>query len=269
MTLENVLMITKIVCFACLIIIALDLTFYILSWLFIFIVTRFYKRQKEYSAPSNFSYKLLNFGYKIICSLARVKIHYNLKASSSNQTVCLPEEKFMFVSNHISKFDNMVQSLCLGNKNRIAFVSKQENFKIPIGGRLIKRNCYISLERGVGKSAIKMIFDSVRLIKENISSVGIYPEGKRSTDGKLLPFKPGVFKIAERASSPVLVGTIRNTDKIHKNFPFKKTHVYFDIIKVYTAEEINKYNTNELCAEIEKLVQNHLTSAVSGLTHEV
>ena len=227
----------------------LDLVFYIVSWLFIFVVTRFYSVKKTYERPSKFSHSLLIFGYRIICRMGRVKIHYTGKE-------LLPDGTFLFVSNHLSKFDNMVHSVVLKERN-LAFVSKPENFKIPMGGRLIKRNCYISLLRGNGKSAIEMIGRTTELLKNDICSIGIFPEGTRGNGEDLLPFKPGVLKIAERASCPVVVGVTRNTQVIHKNWPIHKTHVYFDIVKVFSAEEVREKSSADLSAEIEALVREH------------
>ena len=288
MDFQTVLPVLQIAGLCAVSVIALDFSFYLLAWIFIFFVTRFYSIKKEYFCPSRFSYFLLNFGYRIICRMARVKIHFNEGIASLNpgeskaekaqaeearsdpatpetavksESLSLPEGNFLFVSNHISKFDNMIHSICFGNKNRLAFVSKPENFKIPMGGRLIKRNCYIRLERGVGRSAIEMIHKTTGLISNRICSIGIFPEGTRSTDGNLLPFKPGVFKIAERAGCPVVVGVTRNTQSIHKNFPLKKTHVYFDIIKVYSLQEVQEKGTQALSEEIENLVKKALNGS--------
>ncbi len=232
--------------------ILLPLALYLLIWIFLSGVSLFYNPKKKYKKPSAFSYGLLNFGYRIICSMARVKIHFKGKE-------LLPQnEKFAFVSNHRSKFDNMVQAISL-KKEKIVFVSKIQNFKIPIARRYIARNCYFPLERGNHRSAIEMIIASVRLIKENIASVGIYPEGTRSRDGQLLPFHPGCFKIAQKAKCPLVLGVIQGTEKIHKNFPWKKTHVYFEIIKVYKDEEIENKSTIDLAKEAESLIKEKIS----------
>lgn len=225
--------------------------FYILVWLVLIVISLFYSPSKEYEKPSVSSHKILVFGYKIICSMGRVKIHF--KGIDK-----LPGGKrFLFVSNHRSKFDNMVQTIAMKEEN-LAFVSKSANFKIPIGRRFINRNCYINLQRKQAKSAFEMVMKAQNFIQNGITSIGIFPEGTRSKTTELLPFKPGVFKIAQRANCPVVVGVTKNTEKIHKNWPFKRTDVYFEIIKVYEPEEITARNTSELASEIEGLVRTEL-----------
>lgn len=229
----------------------IPLIFQIILWLFLAAFSLFYNPKKHYDKPSAFSYGLLKLGYRLICSMGRVRIHFKGRE-------LLPEnQRFLFVSNHRSKFDNMIQALAL-KKEKLAFVSKIENFKIPIARRFIARNCYFPLERGNGRCAVKMLLESVRLIRENIASVGIFPEGTRSKDTKLLPVHPGCFKIAEKAKCPIVVGVIRETEKIHKNWPWKKTDVYFEIVKVYTPEEAAGKSTIEIAGEVENIMKKSL-----------
>ena len=238
---------------ACLILlpVVLRIVFYILVWLVLIVISLFYSPKKEYEKPSRASHKILVFGYKVICSMGRVKIHFK-------GTEKLPEGKrFLFVSNHRSKFDNMVQTIAMKDEN-LAFVSKSANFKIPIGRRFINRNCYINLQRRQAKSAFEMVMKAQQFISNGITSIGIFPEGTRSKTSELLPFKPGVFKIAQKANCPVVVGVIKNTEKIHKNWPVHRTHVYFEIIKVYKQEEVSSRNTSNLASEIEGLVRAEL-----------
>ena len=167
--------------------------------------------------------------------------------------------RFLFISNHRSRFDHMVECLAMDDEY-MAFVSKEENFRILLARRLMQRNCYISLKRGDGRSAFEMIRKSIACIKNGVLSIGIFPEGTRSLDGKLLPFKPGVFKIAEKAECPIVVGAIKGTDLVCKNWPWKRTPVHFEILKVYEPCEFKDRNTNELSDEIENLLRKSLES---------
>lgn len=227
----------------------------LLLWPFIFVGfwSIFYNPKKDYEKPSNSSYNIMIFAYKIGCLLGNVRIHF------SGQELLPKNQHYLLVSNHRSKFDHMIQSISLkkSENEKIAFVSKAENFKMFVGRRYIKRNCYISLERDSGRSAVKMIIEAIRLINKENCSVGIYPEGSRSKTLQMLPFHAGSFKIAQKAKCPIVVGITQGTEKIHKNWP-KKTDVYFKIVKVYKAEEIVDKNTNELSEEIENLMKVEL-----------
>jgi len=213
-------MVLKIIIYVLLGLIALlllPIVFHLLVWLFLAAASLFYNPKKQYKKPSKISYALLKTGYWSICSLGRVHIHFEGEE-------LLPEnQRFLFVSNHRSKFDNMVHTLAF-KKEKIAFVSKIQNFKIPIGRRFIARNCYFPLVRGNGRCAVKMLLESVRLIKEDIISVGIFPEGTRSKDNQLLPLHPGCFKI----------------------------------LRVYQVEEVESKSTIELADEVEALMREEI-----------
>ena len=73
----------------------------------------------------------------------------------------------------------------------------------------------------------------------------VAPEGKRSKTGELFPFKAGALKIATKAEAPIVVISLLNCNKIHKNFPFKRTHVYMDVINVIYSEEYETMNSVE------------------------
>lgn len=203
--------------------------------------------KKEYDKPSKFYYWLFNLGYWTLLTCGRAKIHVTGMEK-------LPKDgKFMFTSNHRSKFDNMVHSYIL-RKYPIAFISKKENFKIPIGKHFMVRSCYLSIDRGNVKQGITVIQRAINFIAEDITNIGIFPEGTRSTDMKVHDYKPGCFKIAVKSNCPIVVSSIYGTENIHKNFPWKRTDVYFDIIDVIYPEQYKDMNTIEIAKKVENLV---------------
>ena len=95
------------------------------------------------------------------------------------------------------------------------------------------------------------------LLENNITNIGIFPEGTRSLDGKLGEFKPGSFKIATVAQKPIVIVSMKNTEKIHKNFPFKRTIVEMDIIDVL-YDDIRTMNTVELSEKVRNIIDEDL-----------
>lgn len=163
----------------------------------------------------------------------------------------------MFVSNHRSNFDNMIECVALNEKN-LAFISKPENFKIPMGRHFMVRGCYLALDKSNIRQQVSTIKCAISLVSSGVVSMGVYPEGHRSKSGNLEPFMPGCFKIAEKAQCPIVVSVIRGTEKIRKHFPFRYTHVYFDIIKVFTKEELTDSNTVAISDKIHSLMSKYL-----------
>lgn len=171
--------------------------------------------------------------------VARVHIHLTGKE-------LIPENsRFLLISNHRSKFDPITTWVALPNYE-LAFISKPENFNVPWFGRVIHKCCFMPIDRENPRLALPTIEKSIRLIKENQVPVAVYPEGTRSPDLEIHEFHGAVLKIAQRANVPIVAMTVYGTENVHKNFPFKPTHVYLDIIKVYPAEEISKMKTFEI-----------------------
>lgn len=222
--------------------------FALLFWLLLWLMCFFIPVKKEYEKPSRFYQHLLNAGYWFVCSLARVKTHVTGLEKVPG------DKKFLFVSNHLSRFDNMAQCVVL-RKTPLAFITKPSNYKIPIGRHLMSRCCYVSIDRDNPKSAAKSVARAAELIKSDAVSVGVFPEGHRGTSYDLQEFKAGCLKVALKAGCPIVVSTICGTENIHKNFPFRKTHVYFDILEVVKPA---KEKTTELAPKIREMMQKNL-----------
>ena len=67
----------------------------------------------------------------------------------------------------------------------------------------MKRAGYISLDRENPKQALKAMDEASRRIQAG-ANILVFPEGTRSADGKLLPFKKGVFALALKAHVPIV-----------------------------------------------------------------
>jgi 1-acyl-sn-glycerol-3-phosphate acyltransferase len=96
------------------------------------------------------------------------------------------------------------------------WVSKKENFNIPIVGWNMRLNDYLEIQRGQ-KSSYGKLMEKVRQCLGMGSSVLIFPEGTRYPGGHLGPFKEGAFRMALENKSDiipiVLDGTARALPK--------------------------------------------------------
>ena len=220
----------------------------ILLWIFWIFVNLTINKKKEYTSISPFYNWVFVLWYRYMMIAGRLKVHV-----TGYEKVPF-DKRFLLVSNHVSKFDNFIHCAVL-KKTQLAYISKPENFKIPIGGRFMRRGLYLSLPRGNTREEFKVIMKAIEYIKEDKVSIGIFPEGSRSKTGELQEFKPGAFKIAEKAKCPVLVCSMRNTINIHKNWPWKKTHVYMDILETIDPSVWNEKNTVEVSQYAHDLIQ--------------
>ncbi len=225
----------------------------VLIWLSFIIFSLFISRKKEYKKLSPFYSKLFNFYYKYLCSLAGVKV----KISGLEKFKAIENQRFLLVSNHRSKFDNMIECIIFG-KRHISFISKKENFKLPFIGRYMKRNLYLSLDRGNLAQNFEEILKSMNFISSDLCSIGVFPEGTRSKDLTLLEFKPGCFKIATKTKSPIVVVALSGTENIHKKWWTRNVKVNVDVLEVLTAADYENKKTTEISDSIYSLIKSHL-----------
>ena len=160
----------------------------------------------------------------------------------------LPDPKagrFLFVSNHRSVFDTFIQAAALW-RYPLAFISKPENFKIPIGNQFMRRCRYMAINRDNPREGGMTIIKASEMIKSGDSCIGVYPEGTRNrTTDTLLRFRHGCFKAALWAKCPIVIGVVHNSAKIRPNWP-KPTKVHFEIVEVLPYEAISGKKSNEI-----------------------
>ena len=170
----------------------------------------------------------------------------------------MPKERCLIIANHRSKFDPMILTQIYGHKD-LAFISKPTNFKIPIGHYFMIRVCYLSIDRYDKLQSLQVMKDAAELIASGASNVGVFPEGTRSEDNLLGPFHEGVFTIATRSKCPIVVTSFMGTEKIHSNFPKRRTKVTLQMLKVLYPEDYEGMTPKAISDQCYELVKNSLT----------
>lgn len=228
------------------------LLLFLLYVCFLGICSLFVDPKKEYTHNSRFYRMLLYSATAATLKLLRIRVH-------TSGLEKLPEgERLLFVGNHRSNFDPIIQWQIL-RPWEVAFVSKEANFKIPFFGRFIRKCCFLAIDREDPRKAILTLHKAAALIESKEVSVGIYPEGTRSKSGELLPFHDGVFRIAQKADCPIAVMAVRGTEQIHKNVFRRRTDVYLDIIKVIPAQEAKHLKTHVISADVRQALTAKLS----------
>lgn len=218
--------------------------------LFIFVVSLFVDLKKPNKKFNKFYNAVVSLTLKIALSACNVKV----KVEGTEK---IPSGRFVLIQNHKSMFDPIVSLAYLG-KYEIGFITKPENFKIPVINKFMHRICCIGIDRENARNAVKSINAAVENIKNDVCSMAIYPEGTRAKDGKMLPFHAGSFKIATKSGAPLVITTVDNTSLVHKNAPFKRTKVTLKICDVISAEEVASYSTSELSQKAQKTIYESL-----------
>lgn len=212
----------------------------LLAFLFLWLCCRAVDMEKEQEADSRFYRSIMYVYIEALISLVLVRLHTKGLEKTPK------EGRFLLVCNHLFIADPGVLLHCF-QKSQLAFITKKENLRLPIIAPIMHKILCQPIDRENDRSALKTILKCISLIKEDKVSVGVFPEGYTSRDGKLHPFRPGVFKIAQKTGVPIVICTIQNTGVIFKNLAkLRKTDVELHLVDVIGPEEYKGMSTVEI-----------------------
>jgi 1-acyl-sn-glycerol-3-phosphate acyltransferase len=138
-----------------------------------------------------------------------------------------PAKPYVFVSNHASMFD--IPTVVMALKGNVNIVFKKELTRVPVWGWALRYGHFIMIDRSNARDAL----DSIERASESIrsgNSVILFPEGTRTSDGKLQPFKRGAFSLAAKAGVPVVPLIINGTFNILPKGSFKVSPANISVV---------------------------------------
>jgi len=168
-------------------------------------------------------------------------------------------KSYIVVSNHQSFFD--IFSLLGHLPLQFRWIAKAELFRIPLLGWAMTRTGYIPIERDSPKKAYRSMLQAAEKVREGVSIL-IFPEGTRSPDGLLQPFKKGVFLIALKSQAPILPVAIRGTRNIMRKNDWRAYPGHVEI-RIFPPIETAGFSTDreaELSEQVRNTLQQHLTA---------
>lgn len=222
-----------------------------LWWIVIWIFGLHIDQKHEHNKPNAFA----KFWFLQCVTFTDYHAYAKVRVSGLRR---LPKNsRFLLVCNHRSNFDPMIISDKIGYKD-IAFIAKRDTFKIPLAHRMMWGICFMPIDRDDVMQSLSVMRRAESLLKNDATSVGVFPEGTRHPDGVLGEFHEGVFNVAIRAKVPVVVCSMSGAENIHKNFPFKGTPIRFDILETIPVEEIEGMTAKEIADEAREIISFHL-----------
>ncbi len=171
------------------------------------------------------------------------------------------DKTYVVVSNHQSQLDILV---AFNLFKHFKWVSKAEIFRVPFVGWNMYLNRYVRLVRGDKESIKKMLEVSEERLREG-SSVYIFPEGTRSNDGKVKPFKPGAFALAHKMKCPILPIAISGTTYALPKYSMKYEGVhnlYFKILEEVPYSAFASLTVEETAEMIKKIITVNVEALV-------
>ena len=218
------------------------LGFFLLLAALLFAFVLYLCKRVDQSVPQEDDSKFYRIVANLIVRSALPFLRIRVKHSGTEKVPT--DGRFLLVCNHCNDSDPIILLYCL-HKSQLAFISKRENSTMfVIGPMMHKLQCQL-INRENDREALKTILKCIQILKEDKASVGVFPEGGiLSEDGKLHHFRPGVFKIAQKANVPIVVCTLRNTKDVVKNIlHLKPSSVEMRVLDVIPAEELQGVTT--------------------------
>ncbi len=199
-----------------------------------------------FSRTGNGPHLLARFWANSILWVSRVKV------TITGAEKLDPDRSYIYMPNHQSNADI---PLLLGRLPvQFRWLAKAELFRIPIFGRAMRGVGYISIDRSNRKSAFESLERAARTIRGG-TSVLIFPEGTRSRDGRILPFKKGGFVLSVDAGVPIVPIIIRGTrDIIPKgHFLIRPAPVTMEILDPVETADYTRKTKDQLLERIRSI----------------
>ena len=165
-------------------------------------------------------------------------------------------KSYVVVSNHPSTLDIFTHITALPVS--IRFLTKTELFRIPVFGRVLKVLGLPRIDRKNASANFEKINDSINQVIKLGNSIMIFPEGKRSNQKELLPFKKGAAYIAKDFNLPVIPVVSHNAHNlmIKGKVWLKSGEIKIEILDpIYN---VNDYTVDELTSKMESLIKSKL-----------
>lgn len=154
---------------------------------------------------------------KIIKDFAKYTLkplRINFKLHGFQALANLPANKpIVFMSNHSSLYDIPIMMHTIPENISFRMLAKKELYDIPLFGRAMARLDFPKIDRSNHQQALKDLEHTKALMRSGIA-LWAAPEGRRSEDGELLPFKKGVFIMAIELGALIVPISIKNAHKV-------------------------------------------------------
>lgn len=169
----------------------------------------------------------------------------------------IPADVCVFAANHISTVDPLAFVPAI--PRRVSLLVKRELFSVPILASAMRLARFVAVDRGDPEAAAASVDTAVARIKEGLS-FAVYPEGTRSRDGRLRPFKKGAFVMAIQTGAPVVPVSISGAQHLMRKGDWA-LHPGDVTVRFGSAVDASQYTMEqrgELLARVEALVAEGL-----------
>ncbi|MDH5682372.1 MAG: 1-acyl-sn-glycerol-3-phosphate acyltransferase [Spirochaetota bacterium] len=230
----------------------------IIKIIMIVVVTTFWSILAVITGPLNFglpAYHLISTTWaKQLIWISGVKIE------ATGLENIDPEKNYVFISNHASLFD--IPILLSIIKCEIKMVAKKELVYIPIFGWSLWAGRYILIDRNDMRKSFKAMKNAEKKLRKG-TSILIFPEGTRSSDGEIQSFKKGGFYLALQTGFDILPVSISGSNTVMPKNKFRITPVKVHlVIGEPIAVKEYKRNKDEFIDSVRNVIISNLKEEI-------
>jgi 1-acyl-sn-glycerol-3-phosphate acyltransferase len=181
--------------------------------------------------------------FRKLC-VAHQKLNPLWRFRTTGITITDPRRPYVVVANHQSFVDILLISHLPWE---MKWLSKETFFKIPLVGWMMRMAGDIPLVRGEKKSAVSAMLACRDRLDKRVS-VMIFPEGTRSRDGELQPFKDGAFRLAIESGVPILPLAVNGayTALVKGDWRFGTSHAEVRVLEPISTDGMTKHDAARL-----------------------
>jgi 1-acyl-sn-glycerol-3-phosphate acyltransferase len=149
---------------------------------------------------------------------------------------------FVVYANHIEYNDPFYIKM-LYNHTTLSFIAKEPLFEYPILRNLLRSVGAIPISDKADRKSLESILKTIKVVKSG-QPIGIFPEGKRSYSNNPQAFKPGAFKVVQKAKADISLVALYDFHKMQeKKFRIRKVKIYLSVLPIIRYEDIKDLDT--------------------------
>ncbi len=175
-----------------------------------------------------------------------------------------PHGSYVFMANHLSTVD--IWALFAALPFRLRMIAKKQLGRIPLFGWAMVAGRFIFIDRANAVAARRSIEEAKRRIRAG-EKVLLFPEGTRSRDGRLGPFKKGGFHLAIDAGVPIVPVAIVGTAETMPcgSLLLRRGHVRVIVCPPVPTAGLSELDRHQLLEKVHGIVAQALGQAPAAM----
>jgi 1-acyl-sn-glycerol-3-phosphate acyltransferase len=170
-------------------------------------------------------------------------------------------QAYIFMANHQSNIDIPVLIQALP-KFQLRWLAKRELIFIPVFGWALWASRHIIVDRASRSETVATLRTAKQRLQAGISVV-VFPEGTRSADGRLLPFKRGGFVMALKMQAPIVPVVIRGSGNLSPKGDWRLRSGQIEVVveEAIPVDEYDLKNIGQLVERVQGVLGSNLSAA--------